>query len=100
MNFLEAYEANKTQKVKYLGSIPETFYEVGRMRDCNAWPRYHIEGRWEVVREPRTIWINEYGDSVHNWYVQESKSKAEIAALNSMYGSVKNVLNILSGLRY
>lgn len=57
MNIIEAYEANKTQKVKAPGG---NVYEVGAMSLVTTWRRGNIFGEWSVVREPKEVWVNEY----------------------------------------
>lgn len=60
MNFLEAWEANKTEKVRVAGDKTNTGWRAGQLRETPSIPASWLGFEWEVVKEPRRIWVNSY----------------------------------------
>jgi hypothetical protein len=56
MNFLEAYEANKENKVR----VGDHIYEKNDLSSMPSFCILMIKGEWEIIKEPRVIWINEF----------------------------------------
>lgn len=70
MNIIEAFEANKTQKVKNpSGGV----YDIGVMVNCvgSLWRHENVFGEWTVVRELKEIWVNEYPASAYGYDTKE-----------------------------
>lgn len=82
MNFLEAYEENKTKKVICLDNN-DTF-DIDKMRSETTWYVDHIEGKWSIFKEPkpkviRWLWaVKRYTEPV-NW-VQDTEYMTDFEA--------------------
>ena len=84
MTFSEAVKANETSAV----TTPRGFtYRVGELiEDVNKrchFTKMQLVGTWTLVREPRVIWVNEYGGqfvgSVPHLTKEAAKFNADIS---------------------
>ena len=79
MNFLEAYELNKTKRTRPVGT--SEWCPVGSMK-ITRFGHLHIEAEWEVEKTPEvyvaeTVWIEKFSPENNIYYLIPSFKNAE-----------------------
>lgn len=59
MNFIQAFEANKTKRVRRCIELSE-WQEIGGLAKNNMFPLLWVFGDWQAEEPPMEIWVNVY----------------------------------------